>query len=124
VVQQVRQPTDITLQKIKLGMSLAVSDILLDVSSETIYDYAYNQVRGHVRGFLWGEKSGRYTFKCPLDWWQAVKDRFAPTWFKRKWPVEFRTEVVDVTCVYPDMKISIPTRQHRLFVQRVNDNEL
>ena len=27
--------------------------------------------------------------KYPADWWQALKERFAPAWFLRRWPVRY-----------------------------------
>ena len=26
--------------------------------------------------------------ECPADWWQHLKQRFAPAWVLRRWPVE------------------------------------
>ena len=31
-----------------------------------------------------------YDFKAPLDWWQAVKERWFPRWALLRWPVEYR----------------------------------
>ena len=28
-------------------------------------------------------------YSKPRDWWQAVKERFAPKWFAKRWPVQF-----------------------------------
>lgn len=28
---------------------------------------------------------------APADWWEHVKERFAPAWFLRRWPVRMRT---------------------------------
>lgn len=30
---------------------------------------------------------GTKSISYPVDWWQAVKDKFAPDWFKKKYPV-------------------------------------
>lgn len=31
----------------------------------------------------------------PLTWWDAVKERFAPAWFRRRWPVHYGSVHVD-----------------------------
>lgn len=28
--------------------------------------------------------------RLPADWWQALKERFAPRWCLRRWPVRYR----------------------------------
>lgn len=28
--------------------------------------------------------------KYPKDWWQSLKERFAPEWFKKRYPVEYK----------------------------------
>ena len=33
--------------------------------------------------------------KWPKDWWQAVKERFAPKWFLRRWPVLYERIDID-----------------------------
>lgn len=35
--------------------------------------------------------------RWPADWWQAVKERFAPTWFLNRWPVKWETKEVKHT---------------------------
>jgi hypothetical protein len=29
--------------------------------------------------------------KVPVDWWQAFRERWAPAWWLRRWPVVYRT---------------------------------
>jgi hypothetical protein len=44
----------------------------------------------------------------PKTWWDAVKQRFAPKWFLRRWPVN---EVVwTARCYYPT--VSVPKLRH------------
>lgn len=40
----------------------------------------------------------------PADWWQALKERFAPTWARRRWPV--LNKRIDMEVLYP--KIALP----------------
>lgn len=51
----------------------------------------------------------------PSDWWQAVKQRFAPAWFLRRYPVMKTT--IDMTVLYP--RIAIPKERHTVTMQIV-----
>jgi hypothetical protein len=42
----------------------------------------------------------------PRDWWQAVKERFAPRWFRRRWPVAY--DRYDAEMVFPQCKRQFP----------------
>lgn len=46
--------------------------------------------------------------RYPANWWEDVKARFAPAWFKRRYPVQER--VIDMEVLYP--KVAIPRLQH------------
>lgn len=45
--------------------------------------------------------------KWPRDWWEAVKERWAPAWFKERWPVQYNSVEYDIDepqyaiCPYP-----------------------
>lgn len=47
----------------------------------------------------------------PANPWQHLKERFAPAWFTRRWPVRTRTVVVrmhvDVDALYPQVAVPI-----------------
>jgi hypothetical protein len=53
----------------------------------------------------------RHVVRYPLDWWQALKERFAPAWFRDRYPVIF----VEISCtleeLYPDIAPSLPGHQ-------------
>lgn len=49
----------------------------------------------------------------PSDWWQAVKQRFAPKWFTKLYPV--RTDRLTLEVVYP--KIALPREKHVARIQ-------
>lgn len=34
--------------------------------------------------------AAQYLGRMPEDWWQALKERFAPTWFKLRYPVRYK----------------------------------
>ena len=45
------------------------------------------------------------THKYPENWLQAVKDRFAPAWIKRRRPVKYITMRLEAKALYPKIKI-------------------
>lgn len=69
-------------------MSLANS---LDVQSWI--DSTSHRVVLEFRACIWGENPLKQEYhrtfhdKCPKDWFQALKERFAPRWVTRRWPV-------------------------------------
>ena len=53
----------------------------------------------------------------PADWWQAVKQRFAPAWCLKRWPV--KVTVWEPFVIYPDIKL--PERQHYVNIRRLSE---
>jgi len=53
----------------------------------------------------------------PADWWQAVKQRFAPAWCLKRWPVKLT--VWEPFVIYPDIKL--PERQHYVKIRRLSE---
>lgn len=47
----------------------------------------------------------RFEYKWPKDWKQAVKLRFAPKWFLKRWPVKYEKHGHVVYTHYPDFDI-------------------
>lgn len=46
--------------------------------------------------------------KFPADWWQSVKERFAPKWFLKRHPVRYTTVTASLEELYPCLKQAIP----------------
>ena len=53
----------------------------------------------------------------PADWWQAVKQRFAPAWFLARWPVELA--VWEPFVIYPEIKL--PDHRHYVQIRRLSE---
>jgi hypothetical protein len=65
----------------------------------------------------------RQSFVYPADWWQAVKERFAPRWFLRRWPVEriehtLKVEAYGAVCPHHD---DPPPAPHMQFLMDSRD---
>lgn len=54
----------------------------------------------------------------PRDWWQHLKQRFAPQWFLRRWPVRYRTFLLDTEVWFPDGPLPKWGRRH-FYLQQV-----
>ena len=50
-----------------------------------------------------GEKLREIESKWPADWWQAVRERWVPAWWLRRWPVRYKRERIEAWTVYPSM---------------------
>ena len=51
-----------------------------------------------------GEKSAEPTVvRYPADWWEAVKQRFAPVWVTKRWPVKFNEHTMRHMITYPNV---------------------
>ncbi len=59
----------------------------------------------------------------PEDWWQAFKQRFAPVWFLRRWPVKMtgKTAIFEVAAYYP--KIALPDQKNYIHILKTGENE-
>ena len=40
----------------------------------------------------------------PATWWDAVKQRFAPVWFLKRWPAKLTTWTVDAWSLFPELE--------------------
>lgn len=72
-----------------------------------------------LRAHVYGEKAPKtIEFRAPLDWWQAVRERWLPSWWLARRPVLYRREEVDIWNVYPEFVNRIGGRFLRVPVQR------
>ena len=55
--------------------------------------------------YIASQKCAEHKFKAPLDWREALKERFAPAWFLKRWPVRYRFETVKVVECYPELPL-------------------
>lgn len=56
-------------------------------------------------GYLAADHLETVTIVYPRDWWEAVKQRFGPDWFVRRYPVIETRHVVDLKAVYPEIAL-------------------
>lgn len=55
-----------------------------------------------------GEPQRKTISAYPANWWQALKQRFAPKWFLRRYPVKTTLFTITVQDIFPDILPDIP----------------
>lgn len=98
----------LTLEKIQIGTHLTLSPSFLLDAQVSVEQTIGKMIEVQVRGFLWGRQARHYEFRTPVDWWQAVRQRFAPAWWLRRHPVRERVEVVDAKAIWPEFRYLVP----------------
>lgn len=46
----------------------------------------------------------KWDIKYPTDWWEALKDRWAPTWFTNRYPVRYMEHHIDLKAIWQGYK--------------------
>ena len=102
--------TTVELEKARFALYQRISPFFLpgSTSVEVEPDFMTNMIQARVSGELLTERIGTKSVSFPADWLQAVKERWAPAWAKRRWPVRWTVFAVDIQAVYTDFKPSIP----------------
>lgn len=59
----------------------------------------------HVRAHVWAHRVRQFEVTWPADWRQWLKERWAPGWVKRRWPVRRQRRIVNVYRVYDPGKV-------------------
>lgn len=113
----------IAFEKIRLNVEAAVSDTLLDARVVCVQDWFADHARLQLSGFLWGKTIEEHEIRYPLDWWEAVKDRWAPRCFLRRWPVRHQTKTIALKAIWPTLRLMVPDHEPRL-VMLVNGSSV
>lgn len=53
-----------------------------------------------VRVHVWAHRVRQHEITWPADWRQWLKERWAPAWVKRRWPVRRQRRIVNIYRVY------------------------
>lgn len=88
---------------------------LLNVARISRFDEAYDHARDQLvltmRAAIYGKNHPeRHVFRYPETWWEAVKERFAPAWFRDRYPVRFLEVAVSLEETYPDFEPAVPDK--------------
>lgn len=95
------------LREFEYGVQMALSDVYVNAPEfEWSRDPYLRATTVHALLRVTGEVVSHYEY--PADWWQAVKQRWAPRWAQRRWKP--RMTVLDARVLYP--MVSLPHERH------------
>lgn len=110
------------LEKFKLIGITQLSEKFLEeaqIDYSFIESFTRDLVTLRVKQEVWGQRIGeQITVKFPADWKEAIKERFAPAWFLKRWPVEYNETVINLAELYPKWR---PDDTERVIVN-MSDN--
>lgn len=104
-----------TLEKITFMVQTYITqelakDFAIAPQIHVFIDQWFDNIVLQIRQSVLSQKLDEISVRYPADWWQAVKERFAPRWFRRRWPIEWNKTTIDVRAIYP--KMAMPDKMH------------
>ena len=110
---------EVIVTKIKMASTIYLTDeLLLDTECHAVYSEMLKGLLVRLKGYIWGENQEPIYY--PVDWWQAVKDRWFPAWLKEQYPVRY-TEI-SIKVLYPELKISMPKEKHSVIIDKYTES--
>lgn len=91
----------VDLEAIKFEASMDIDHAIINNSRFDISPYIGGSLAFSMKTEIYGTQLNEYRY--PKDWWQAVKERFAPKIFLQRYPVEYNT--IDAYALYPQLEI-------------------
>jgi hypothetical protein len=76
----------------------------MDVECDTLVEAVTDELVIRLRTFVWAERVEAKLDSIPLDWREALKERFAPAWLKARRPVRYRDITATLHVVFPDYR--------------------
>jgi hypothetical protein len=102
----------VTLKKIQFAYRQRLAAHLIDRAVDVWLDQNMNEYIVQVTGFLFGREFR--PIRYPLDWWQAVKERWFPDWLKNRFPVVYKS--ITFAEVYPNYRPVVPKEVSRIII--------
>ena len=94
---------------------MAIARVNVDIDEYAAFTADEMLIR--LKAEVLGEHIKLPVIRYPANWKEAVKERFAPFWFLRWWPVQYAEKAFDVRVVYPMM--ALPHVAHSIAGVRV-----
>lgn len=70
-----------------------------------IKDNIKHEMLLELRAYIYGyDHPEEHIISYPENWWEAVKERFAPSWFRDKYPVRFTAHTATLEEIFPDIE--------------------
>jgi hypothetical protein len=119
------------LEKIKFGIKQCLSENITSNDETELFIHVGNQLGRALDLYLTTRLPCEtiVDFQYPSTWFQQLKERWFPTWLKKKYPVRY--SVAKVFRVHPDIKLPHDADRVNMFIQdelsyltRMNDNDV
>jgi hypothetical protein len=108
----------ITLKKFQYFINYSVDRRFLnDPNIETYFDDFTGNLIVKIRDYIWAEPETKdLEFKYPETIWEYFKEKYAPRWFRNKFPVKYKVYKTDIRMVYPEFKKRVPNERTNLVI--------
>lgn len=101
----------VVLERFKFFAQASIDDSFLqDVEVYQMADRLAHQTVLRFKADILGQKLN--TVKYPANWKEAFKERWAPKWFLKKYPVKY--SYIEVKALYPQLHLP-PDQQRPVF---------
>ncbi len=103
----------VELQRMDYALQQRIDRSILDRSSikERVLADCQRHMVIEMRLAIYGKAHPEaHIIRYPSDWWQSVKERFAPAWFRDRYPVKFTEHTASLKELYPDVTPALPDR--------------
>lgn len=109
------QTKTIELKTVRFSTSLVASNYAMEHFTD---EYLKNRLLYQLDAYIASKTIEEYAFRAPANWWEAVKERFAPEWWLTRRPIEYRIERIDAVALYP----SIPLKDREPYILVYENN--
>lgn len=114
----------VTLRQIEHGWAERIEKCFFPgkTSFEILQDRA-EFIEYHLRVYLLADdRDFVKVIYHPKDWLEAAKERFAPKWILKRWPVKYTEHKISFEVLYPNFRPSIPEQEYKVNI-KVYQNE-
>ena len=100
----------IELEKLKLISNYVVAKTELDgLSSIELVSYVEmigNDLVFELKTWILGQQKTIEIIKYPLNWIEALKERWLPPWLLKKYPVKYIEKTFNAIAMFPNLKVN------------------
>ena len=99
------------LRRITYAVETVIDRMAPEIITGSVHEEVTSQTEAMVIALtrnVWAEQKPEKFFTYPDGWIEAVKERWAPGWFTKRYPVKFKSVTVTCDIIYPELTASLP----------------
>ena len=98
-----------TLERLELAVAQRIATDLPRIETKTDFavDHSARCLVAQLRAFIYGQRLDQKTYRYPLTWWDAFKDRWFPKKLLEWFPVTWKTIEISAEVLYPDLQVDL-----------------